>query len=30
MLVAQSNSEGMTLLTTDPVVARYEGLVKFV
>ena len=28
MLVAQSITEGITLVTTDPVVARYEGLVK--
>jgi PIN domain nuclease of toxin-antitoxin system len=30
MLVAQSMSEGIALVTTDPVVARYEGLVKHV
>lgn len=28
MLVAQSIAEGIALVTTDPVVARYEGLVK--
>ena len=27
MLVAQSIAEGIALVTTDPVVARYEGLV---
>ena len=28
MLVAQSMAEGIALVTTDPVVAQYEGLVK--
>lgn len=28
MLVAQSVAEGVALVTTDPVVAQYEGLVK--
>lgn len=28
MLVAQSIAEGIALVTTDPVVAQYEGLVK--
>ncbi|RDU99686.1 type II toxin-antitoxin system VapC family toxin [Trinickia dinghuensis] len=30
MLVAQSITEGIALVTTDPVVAQYEGLVKHV
>ena len=28
ILIAQSNSEGIPLLTADPVVARYAGLVR--
>ncbi len=30
LLVAQSNTEGIALLTTDSVVAQYEGLVRHV
>lgn len=30
MLVAQSNTEGVALLTTDSIVAQYEGLVRYV
>lgn len=30
MLVAQSIAEGIALVTTDPVVAQYDGLVKHV
>ncbi|MEO6078848.1 MAG: type II toxin-antitoxin system VapC family toxin [Steroidobacteraceae bacterium] len=30
MLVAQANAEGITLLTTDPIVARYPGSVRLV
>ena len=28
ILIAQSNSEGIPLLTADPIVARYAGLVR--
>ena len=30
MLVAQSNAEGIPLVTTDAAVAQYEGLVRLV